>query len=583
MTAASATSRGVSVCRFGDFELDLRTLELQKAGQKLKLAPQPARVLAFLASRPGDLVSREEIRRQVWGDETFVDFERNLNYSLNVIRAALGDSAQSCRYIETLPRRGYRFIASVERERLFAEPTLAVLPFANLNGDPAREYFADGITDALITELGRIRSVRVISRQSVLHLKGSSRKLEEIARELGLDGVVEGAVLHEGTRVRVSAQLILMDPERHAWAESYDCDTSAILATQREAARAIAACVSATLGSGIATPPALPPVAESTPVSAEILETYLKALAEIGKMNAEGLAKSLQYFREITTNAPTFAPGLVGHASCLYALGWWGHAPAREVYPPARRMLSNAIAIDESLGGAHTMLAYIIWLLDWDIAGAERGFRRGIELSPSSAEARIFYAVFLCCVGRDAESAAEAEYGVRLDPTSLIPNQAAAWNHLHTGQPDVAEALARRMLASFPDSLQLHFVLGWAAWCQGRTGEAVAVFEKALTLSREALSLSFLGHVYARVGRMDEASRLLQELGGLSAQGRASAIAFIVLHAGLGETDAAFEWLETALRLRDDLPWLFTNFPGLDPLRPDPRFAPLLGRVGVAR
>jgi TolB-like protein/Tfp pilus assembly protein PilF len=579
---AESSRIGAPVCRFGDYELDQRTLELRKSGQKIKLAPQPARVLIMLASLPGKLVSRDEIRRALWGEETFVDFERNLNYCLNCIRDALDDTAQSPRYIETLPRRGYRFIAPIERQRPFAEPTLAVLPFANLNGDPAREYFADGITDALITELARIKALRVISRQSVLHLKGSSRKVDEIALELRVDGIVEGAVLHEGNRVRVTAQLILLEPERHAWAESYDCDMAAVLTTQREAARAIAACVAFALRPEAAIArTAVPAGPESSGWTPEIIETYLKALSELGKMNAEGLEKSLQYYRELTTKAPDFALGLAGHASCLFALGWWGHAPAREVYPSAKAMLSKAIALDDNLSAAHMMLAFMIWLLDLDLAAAEREFRRAIVLSPSNAEAHIFIAVFLCWLGRYSESILEAEYGLRLNPTSLIPNQAAAWTYLHAGYPEKAEALARQTIELFPDALQLHFVLGWSAWCQDRPKEAIAIFEKALALSREAFSLSFLGHAYARLGRRDEAMNLLQELNQLSSQGKASPMGLVVLHAGLGNIDAAFEWLETALHLRDDLPWLFTKFPGLDPLRLDPRFAALEHSVRV--
>jgi len=570
------------VYRFGDYELDRRTLELRKAGQKIKLAPQPARVLRLLVSRPGGLVARDEIRRELWGEGTFVDFERNLNYCVNCVRDALGDTAQSPRFIETLPRRGYRFIAPVERQRPFAEPVLAVLPFANLNGDPAREYFADGITDALITELARIKAVRVISRQSVLHLKGSCREIDDIARELSADGIVEGAVLHEGHRVRVTAQLILVEPERHAWAQSYDCDMSAILVTQREAARAIATCVATALRPGAtSTPTPVPAGPEAPSASPEIIETFLKAVAELAKMNAEGIGNALRSFRELTAKAPDFAPGLAGHASCLFCLGFWGHAPVREVYPTAKQMLLKAIAIDHSLGWPHWVLAHIILFLDWDVTGAEREFRRAIELSPSDPEAHIFYALFLCCLGRHSESILEAEYGLQLNPASLLPNQAAAWNYLYAGHPETAEAQARRTLESFPDALQPHYVLGWAAWCQGRPEEAVAAFEKALGLSRDALSLSFLGHVYARLGRRDDATRLLQELVQLSSQGEASPIALVVLHAGLGDADAAFEWLETACRLRVDLHWLFVKFPGLDPLRSDPRFAALLHRSGV--
>lgn len=581
MTRVSSGFRA-AVYRFADYELDQRTLELWKSGQKVKLAPQPARLLRLLASRAGELVARDELRRELWGEATFVDFERNLNYSVNCIRDALGDTAQCPRYIETLPRRGYRFIAPVHRERRFAEPTLAVLPFSNLNGDPEKEYFADGITDALITELARIKAVRVISRQSVLHLKGSSGRLDEIAGELGVDGIVEGAVLHEGSRVRVTAQLILTDPERHAWAQSYDCDVSAVLRTQRDAARAIAASVTAALSpDAVATATPVPEGPDAPPASPEIVETFLKATAEMGKMNAEALGRSLQYFREMTAKAPDFAPGLAGHATCLFALGWWGHAPAREVYPAAKLMLTKAIAIDDSLGTAHVWLAFVIWLLDWDPAAAEREFRRAIELSPSNADGHIGYAVFLACLGRYSESVAECEYGLRLNPASIMPNEGAAWLYLCTGHLEKAEAQARRTLESFPNSLQPQFVLGWAAWRQGRAEEAVAAFEKALSLSREALSLSFLGHVYARLGRADEAMSLLHELDHLSSQDKASPLALVVLHAGLGNVEAAFAWLETALRLRVDLPWLLTKFPGIDPLRSDPRFAALVHRVAV--
>ncbi len=573
---------GATVYRFGDFELDRRTLELRKSGQRVRLTPQPARLLALLASRAGELVAREELRGELWDEATFVDFEHNLNYSVNCVRVALGDTARRPQYIETLPRRGYRFIAPVHRERPFAEPTLAVLPFSNLNGDPKSDYFADGITDALITELARIKTLRVISRQSVLHLKGSSRGLDEIAGKLGVDGIVEGAVLHEGNRVRVTAQLILMEPERHVWAETYECDMSAILQTQRQAARAVAECVAAALSPDtFATSTPVPAGPDALSASPEIIETFLKATAEFGKMDAQSLDRSLQYFREVPHEAPNFAPGLAGPASCLFALGWWGLAPAREVYPGAKLMLTRAISIDDSLARAHLYLAFVTWLLDWDLPLAEREFRRAIELSPSGADAHVGYAVFLTCLARYSEADAECEYGLRLDPAALMPNQGAAWHYLNAGHPEKAEAQARWVLELFPNSLQAHFVLGWAAWSQGRTEAAVAIFEKAVALSREALSLSFLGHVYARLGRRDEAMSLRQELDLLSSQSKASPLAYVVLHGGLGDMEAAFAWLETALRLRHDLAWLLTKFPGLDPLRPDPRFGALVQRVAV--
>ncbi len=560
---------------FGPFELDLETGELHKCGTILKLQPQPARALCLLVSHAGKLVSREEIRRRLWGESTFVDFNVGVDYCVNRIRSVLCDDAQAPRYIETLPRRGYRFIAPIKRQRRFAEPTLAVLPFANLDGDPGKEYFADGVTDALITELARIQAVRVISRQSILHLKGSSRKLDEIARDLRLDGVVEGAVLHEGNRVRVTAQLILMEPERHVWAQSYHCDVSAILNTQRDAARAIAASVATALRpAGAAMPAAVP-----GPVAPEVVDAYLRARSELGKMSAEGIATALQYLREITTKAPDFPLGLALHSMCLANLGYWGHAPIRETYPSAKHMASNALAMDDNLDQAHVALGMVHWLLDWDLAASEREFRRAIELGPSNPDAHLVYALFLGSVGRHSEASAEIRYTLRLDPW-LLPNTAAAWLYLFARQHENAEAQARRTIELFPGSLHAHFVLGWVSWRQHRTAEAVAAFEKALGLSREALSLAFLGHVYGSLGRTDEAKGLLGELDQLFTQGRASPIAFVAIYAGLGDADAAFHWLETAYRLRDDKLFWLAGMPFFDPLRPDPRYAGLVQRMG---
>jgi Flp pilus assembly protein TadD len=245
-------------------------------------------------------------------------------------------------------------------------------------------------------------------------------------------------------------------------------------------------------------------------------------------------------------------------------------------------MALNALAIDDSLDAAHWALARTNWLFDWDLAASEREFRRAMELSPSNPEAHTFYAIFLASVGRPSEATARAQYALRLDPTSLLPNTAAAWIYLWARQHGKAEGQARRTIDSFPDSLHAYYVLGWAAWCKHRSAEAVAAFEKALSLSREAFSLAFLGYVYGRLGRRDEAKCLLRELDQLFNQGHAPPIALVVIYAGLGDADAAFDWLETAYRLRDDKLFWLTVMPAFDPLRPDPRYAGLVHRMGLA-
>jgi tetratricopeptide (TPR) repeat protein len=373
-----------------------------------------------------------------------------------------------------------------------------------------------------------------------------------------------------------------MEPERHAWAQSYDCDMSAVLTTQREAARAIAACVAEALRSAGAVKPA--PVAagpKGTPVAPQIVEAYLKARFELDKLSAEAIGKALQYLREITAKAPDFALGLAGHAACLFSLGWWGQAPTHEVYPSAKHLALEAVAIDDSLSLAHVVLAWMNLLLHWDLDGAMREVRRAIELSPSDTDAHLLYSTLLCFVGRNSEAVAEVHCALNLNPVSLHPNQYAAWMFFHMGQHARAEAQARRTIELFPDSLQPYFVLGWSQWYQDRAEEAVAVLEKALSHSREALSLAYLGHVYGRLGRTEDAGGLLRELEQLRTRGQAPPIAFATIYAGLGDIDAAFDWLETAYRLRDGYLFWLPGAPGLDPLHSDPRFADLVGRMGI--
>jgi tetratricopeptide (TPR) repeat protein len=262
-------------------------------------------------------------------------------------------------------------------------------------------------------------------------------------------------------------------------------------------------------------------------------------------------------------------------------MGYWGQAPVSEVYPSAKHLALRALAVDDSLARAHLVVAWMNLLLDWDLSAAMREVRRAIELSPSETDAHSFHSTLLSFVGQRAEAVSEVQYMLKLNPAPLMPNQYAAWMFLHLGQHARAEAQARRTIERFPDSLQPYFVLGWSAWYQGRAENAVAALEQALGHSREALSLSYLGHVYGRLARTDEARRLLRELEQLRARSQASPIAFAVIHAGLGAIDAAFDWLDTAYRLRDGYLFWLAGAPGLDPLHSDARFAELVHRVGV--
>ena len=325
-----------------------------------------------------------------------------------------------------------------------------------------------------------------------------------------------------------------------------------------------------------------PPQVAAKAVEPEIAEAYLRARAEFDTMTAEGIGNALRRFREINLKAPDFAPGLALRAACMFMLGYWGHAPAGEVYPAAKHLALQAVARDEGLATAHLVLAWMGLLLDWDLPAALREVRRAIELSPSDPDARSFHSTLLCFAGDVPEATREVWYALKLDPASLLPNQYAAWMLLHLGQYARAEAQARRTIELFPDSLQPWFVLGWSAWHRGRADDAVAALEKALSRSREALSLAYVGHVYGRLGRTDEARRLLGELEELRTRGQCPPTAMAVAHAGLGEIDAAVDWLEKAYRLRDGSLFWLPGAPGLDPLRADPRFDDLVRRIGVS-
>jgi TolB-like protein len=557
-----------STLRFGPFELDPFTGELRRGGRRLRLPPQPARVLGLLAGRAGELVTRDEIRSDLWPRETFVDFELGINHCLKRIRATLGDRAASPRFIETLPRRGYRFVAAVEHVGATDIPTVAVLPFENLNRDPALEYFTDGVTDAIITELARLKALRVISRQSVLRLKGTQRPLQDIARELGVVGVVEGSALHAGARVRITAQLLLLDPERHVWADSYECDMGEILAAERRVARAVARAVEVALA-----PAERAMLEAATAVHPEAHEAFLKARHHGDAWSREGFEKSLHYLHCALTFDPDYAPAHAQLAWTLSRLGYWGHVPVENAFPPAREAAVRALALDEGLSAAHEALAWVKWLYERDLAGAEREIRRGIAVSPSDADAHMMLAVFLATVrGRRTEAVEEGRAALRLDPISQSTNFSMAWLYLFVDECRQATEQARRTLDLYPGSLQANYVLGLSAVAQGQDAEAVAALEAACTTSRDALSVGYLAHVHGRFGRRDRAGQLIAELLASRGVGYLAPKAMIVAYAGIGENDEAFEWLERAYDERDGIVYWLKAAPVFDPLQSDPRF-----------
>jgi TolB-like protein len=562
------------VLRFGPFELNARSGELFKDGRRLPLSPQPVRLLSLLASRAGELVTRDEIRRHLWPDGVFVDFDLGLNSCLAHVRTVLGDRARSPRYIETLPRRGYRFVAPVERPRPFPQPTIAVLPFANLAADASLEYFADGMTDALITELASVAALRVISRQTVLHLKGSCRPLPDIGRELGVDAVVEGTVLHTGATIRITAQLLAVSPERHIWAHAYECAPADVVSIHGQVARNVSAGVHAAL-----TPFEVGRLSRASRVTRRAHEAYLKGLFH-SDWSSQGMAKAMACFEEAVAADPGYAAPRAALGALYNDLGYWGYLPAADAYARTKREALAALSLDEGLAQAHVALGWASWNGDWDVECCERERRRALELGPGDVRALMLSGAFRLAVRRETDAGiAEIEEAARLDPLSPSTGFFLAWCLLFAGHAEQARVQARATLALFPGSLHAWYVLGLAEQALGSQAAAIDALERAMAIAPERLSFGYLGYAYGMAGRAADARRLLAELTARSEGTFTWHKPFMVIHIGLGEIDRALDYLEATLSVRDPILFLVPFAPLFSRLRGEPRYQAVMDRL----
>ena len=453
--------------------------------------------------------------------------------------------------------------------------SLAVLPLENLSRDPEQDYFADGMTDALIAELGQIGSLRVISRTSVMQYKGVKRPLPQIARELNVDALVEGSVLRSGDRVRITAQLIGAVPERHLWARNYERDLRDVLSLQSEVARAIADEVKANVG-----PDVQARLARARPVNPEAYRHYLIGRFLWNKRTEEGFKQAINDFQRAIEIDPAYPPAYAGLADAYNLLGDWGYLPPRDAYPKGKAAARKALQIDEASAEAHTSLAYAYFEYDWDWAACEKEFKRAIELNPNYATAHHWYSEYLSAMRRHAEALAEAQRSQELDPLSPIISDSLATRYLFTRQYDEAIRRFRETVSLFPEFAVAYGGLGGAYMASGTYQQAIVAYQKARSLSgASAAEVAALGQAYAKGGirgyYLWELRRLREE----SKHRYVRAVAFAYLFAGLGEKDQAFSYLEKAYEDRDWHLTLLQIGPGFDPLRSDPRFQDLLRRM----
>jgi TolB-like protein/DNA-binding winged helix-turn-helix (wHTH) protein/Flp pilus assembly protein TadD len=630
--------------RFGVFEVDLRTGELTKRGLRIRLQEQPFQVLAMLLEKPGQLVTREELQRRLW-NKTVVDFDHGLNKAINKIREALGDSSEHPRFVETVARRGYRFLADVTsvdasadrqpgsaNENLVApsdsgrvEPagagappeqtyrprpwtgvslgvalviaaalaswmvyspsqsspkirSLAVLPLESLSGDASQDYFADGMTDALIADLGQIGALRVISRTSAMAYKRVHKPLAEIARELNVEAVVEGTVLRSGERVRITAQLIRVPNERHLWAQTYEGDLQDTLALQNSVARAIAEQIQVTLN-----PQEEAALKKSNPVNAEAYEAYLRGRYFWNKRTGEGLKKAIDYFDHAIVADPGYAKAYSGLADSYALLGDWeyGILSPQDAFPKAKAAATKALALDDNLSEAHTSLAFIQDLYDWGWSSAEKEYKRALALNPGYATAHHWYAWHLIVMGRNSEGIAELKKAQSLDPLSLIISadlaDALCIAHLY----DESVQQSQKTIEMDPHFAVAHYQMGQALEQKRAYDEAIAEFRRAIELSGGSTTFeSNLANAYAVSGRREEALRVVKDLESRQSQDSSTDASIALIYVGLGDNDRAIIWLNKAYQARFNPSILMR--PVFDPLRSDPRFQDLVHRIGLS-
>jgi TolB-like protein/Tfp pilus assembly protein PilF len=560
--------------RFGAFELDLRARELRKQGVKIKLQEQPFHILAMLLESPGEVVTREHLRSKLWPADTFVDFDHGLNKAINKLREALDDSADHPHFIETLARRGYKFRADLKGspERI---QSLLVLPLENLSHDPEQEYFADGLTEELISKLARISALRVLSRTTAMHFKGIRKPLPEIARELQIDGVVEGTVLRSGERVRISAQLIHAPTDTHLWADSYERDLRDVLALQSEVAQAITREVQVKL-----TPQEQAHFAQMHPIDPQAYEAYLRGRSQWNKRNAKEFGQAVRYFQQAIAKDPTYAVAYAGLADALSIIGFWCLVPPDEGSGKAKALALKALEMDPSLAEAHLSLAWATMIYDYDFSTAEREFETAIRLNPRFAQARQWYGFYLATIGHFEEACTELKRAIHMDPCSSILDWTLGFVYWRARRFDEAIEQHEKALEMDPHSSQWHWGLGVACLDRHLFERSIAALQTADNLSPGVpIILGYLGAAHARAGNLDAAQNILEQLNELSQQRLVTPFVIGRIHAALGEKDEAIRRLETAYRERDPWMLLLKTEAGFDELRSDPRFQQLLSRM----
>jgi TolB-like protein/DNA-binding winged helix-turn-helix (wHTH) protein/Tfp pilus assembly protein PilF len=625
-----------SAVRFGDFELDPLSGELLKHGLRVKLPDKPLHILVTLLERPQELVTRKELQARLWPGDTFVEFENGLNNAISRLRETLGDSADNPRFIQTVPRRGYRFIAPVERSAdqpqkpadatvsetpiepaaapvaakrsplawmwlsvtavaivavtawpslrpspapaSPAERTVAVLPF--VAGDDtegsADSYVAFGMTEALITELSRIGALKVISQTSVMQYKGLRRPLKQIASELGAGTIVEGSVLREGDHVRITVQLIDASTDTHVWAQSYVREPSSALVTQRELARELAGIIRSRIVPADRT---APPLIEQTNSAA--YEAYVKGRYFMVAPSEESWLKARDFFEQAIKADPGFA---LAHVGLSNYYGTTDMIPPAEAMPRAKASALRALALDESLASAHAALAYVHYFWDWDWAEAERRFSRAIELDPNDSWSRRWHALYLSAIGRSATAIEEITRAIELDPVSVSAHDAAGAIYFDARQYDKILEQAQRIHELSPNDPRALIHLATGYFHLGRMDQALDYAKRGVDASaRNPAFLCLLAGTQYRAGLIKEAEATFAEVMQLAGKGYVPNVFLAITMLVMRGPDAAVPFLQRAFDARDTYLVVVKSTPWFEPMHGHPGYQDLIRKMNYPR
>ncbi len=612
MEAPASSSRRV---RAGLFEIDLGSGEVHKSGRKVPLQEQPFRVLAILLERPGDLIAREELQARLWPADTFVGFDEGINTAIRKLRVAFGDSADNPRFIETIPRRGYRFMAPVheavaepaplpqsvavgvataelpqERSRRVRWPVLAlsavvlltvlaitylrrphspkkssaqkramlaVLPFQNMSNDPSQEYFSDGLTEETITDLGQLspEQLGVIARTSAMAYKHTNKTVSQIGQELGVDYILEGSVRREGGEARVSAQLIRVSDQTHLWAQNYERELHDLLLIENELGKAIARQVQINL-----TPQQETDLSKMRTVSPEAYDLYLKGRFYWNQRNPAAIKESIGYLQQATAKDPNFALAYVGLADAYNIGNILGVYSAKNSLPEAKAAATKALELDPSLAEAHAALGVVKSHYDFDLPGAQKEFLTAIELNPNSAYAHLFYSnCYLAPIGRMSEAIAENQRALELDPLSLPINNFMGMTYMFAENYEKADQQFQHTIAMDPTFPLAHLYFSWLLVTMGRYEESIEENQKSELLGGSspedaAAEAAMMLQAFKTGGERGFYQKNLERtLQMLTQSGGQSAgpAGIASAYALAGDKDSAFKWLNKAYAERD--------------------------------